>query len=102
MSTDELVAERKRKISELAALGVPAANVDFSPDHSMEKARWALTAWEADRPEAQPDAPEELGPEVQVAGRLMQYRLQGKSCFCHVEDESGRMQAWFKVDALDE
>jgi lysyl-tRNA synthetase class 2 len=102
MSTDELVAERKRKIAELAELGVPAANVDFSPDHSMEKARWALTAWEADRPEAERDAAEELGPEVAVAGRLMQYRLQGKSCFCHVEDESGRMQAWFKVDALDE
>ena len=102
MSTDELVAERKRKIAELAELGVPAANVDFHPDHSMEKARWALTAWEADRPEPAPDAPEELGPEVRVAGRLMQYRLQGKSCFCHLEDESGRMQSWFKVDALDE
>ena len=101
MPEDHLIAERRRKVEELAALGVPAYNVDFRPDHSLEQARAALVGWEAERKQAgdavADDAETAEGPPVTVAGRVMQYRLQGKSCFVHLEDESGRMQAWFRV-----
>jgi lysyl-tRNA synthetase class 2 len=97
MPDDPLMAERRRKADALAALGLPVYNVDFRPDHTLEEARRELLAWEGTRPAA--DAP---GPPVVVAGRLMLHRLQGRSVFSHLEDESGRMQVWFREDRLGE
>ncbi len=96
MPDDPLTAERRRKAEALAALGLPVYNVDFRPDHSLEEARQALVAWEATGP-----SPESAGPPVVVAGRLMLHRLQGRSVFSHLEDESGRMQVWFREDHLE-
>jgi lysyl-tRNA synthetase class 2 len=96
MPDDPLMAERRRKAEALAALGLPVYNVDFRPDHSLEEARSALAAWEAGGP-----APDSPGPPVAVAGRLMLHRIQGRSVFSHLEDESGRMQVWFRQDRLD-
>jgi lysyl-tRNA synthetase class 2 len=97
MPDDPLMAERRRKVDALAALGLPVYNVDFRPDHSLEEAGRALVAWEETSPPA--DSP---GPPVAVAGRLMLHRIQGKSVFSHLEDEGGRMQVWFKQDRLGE
>jgi lysyl-tRNA synthetase class 2 len=94
---DPFTAERRRKAGALAALGMAPYNVDFRPDHEMEEARRHLEEWEA--------APHEEGaegPTVAVAGRLMLHRLQGRSCFSDLEDESGRMQVWFRADRLGE
>jgi lysyl-tRNA synthetase class 2 len=101
MPEDQLFAERRRKVEELARLGVPAYNVDFRPDHSLERARLELARWEEQPAEDEPSAEGE-GPAVAVAGRVMQFRLQGKSCFSHIEDESGRMQVWFRLDRVGE
>ena len=49
MPADDLYAERRRKIDELAALGVAAHNVDFSPTVTLDGARQLLTGFEADR-----------------------------------------------------
>src|SRR5581483_11395311 len=57
-------------------------------------------AWERER--GATDGEHVEGPEVAIAGRLMQVRMQGKSCFAHIEDESARLQVWFKADALGE
>ncbi|MGC8461836.1 MAG: lysine--tRNA ligase [Candidatus Dormibacteria bacterium] len=42
------------------------------------------------------------GEELTVAGRVMQLRDQGKSCFIHLEDFSDRLQVWFRKDLLGE
>ncbi len=42
----------------------------------------------------------EAGPEVRVAGRLATFRDQGKTRFAHLEDASGRIQLYFRRDAL--
>jgi lysyl-tRNA synthetase class 2 len=42
----------------------------------------------------------ETGPEVRVAGRLATFRDQGKTRFAHLEDASGRIQLYFRKDAL--
>ena len=97
MADDNLTALRRRKIAALAALGLPVYNVDFRPDHTMDQALRELEACEMG-PAAAGDAAE--GPAVAVAGRLMLLRLQGKSCFCHLEDETGRLQVWFRLDRL--
>ncbi len=108
MADDNLTALRRRKLDALAALGLPVYNVDFRPDHTMEQALRGLEAWEA-RPGVAPASGEDAGPgdaaegpEVAIAGRLMLQRLQGKSCFCHLEDETGRLQVWFRIDRIGE
>jgi len=46
------------------------------------------------------DAMGDDGPEVAVAGRLVAWRKQGKTAFAHLEDVSGRVQLYFRQDAL--
>jgi lysyl-tRNA synthetase, class II len=46
-------------------------------------------------------AGEALSPEpVAVAGRLMTVRAHGKSIFAHLQDESGRVQVYFRRDQM--
>ena len=44
----------------------------------------------------------EAGPRVRIAGRLASLRSQGKTAFGHVEDPTGRIQVYFRQDALAE
>lgn len=99
MPADDLTAERRRKLDELAKLGVPSYNVDFSPTESLDGARRALAAFEAASAPSTADNTAE-GPEVRVAGRVMQYRMQGKSCWVDIEAEEERLQVWLKLDRL--
>ena len=101
MPADDLIAERRRKVEELAARGIPAYGVDFSPSATTEGARGLLVQFEDEHPTADSGAPFE-GPVVAVAGRVMQLNDLGAMCYARVEDESGRMQMWFKVDRLGE
>ncbi|HEV3273466.1 MAG TPA: lysine--tRNA ligase [Candidatus Dormibacteraeota bacterium] len=96
MPSDDLFAERRRKIDELAARGIPSHGVDFTPTATTDQARHLLTAYEAEHPAADVDAPDR--PRVGVAGRIMQLRDLGGVAFAHIEDESGRLQAWFRAD----
>ena len=102
MPADDLFAERRRKLDQLAALGIASYNVDFSPSETLDGARRVLAAFEEACANAAepPDAPE--GPEVSVAGRIMQLRLQGRSCFAHIEAEDERLQVWLRLDRLGE
>ena len=100
MPADDLFAERRRKIDELAALGVPAYNVDFAPTADLDGARRLLTQFEAGNPLPAAEGGPSEGPEVRVAGRVMQYRPQGKSCFLHIEAEDERLQVWFRLDRV--
>ncbi len=40
------------------------------------------------------------GPDVRVAGRLVALRVHGKTTFAHLADQSGRIQLYFRSDAL--
>ena len=102
MAADELTAERRRKVDELTALGVASYNVDFSPTATLDEVRRRLVALEADHPAAAEGEETVDGPEVQVAGRVMQHRLQGKSCFLHLEDDGERLQVWLRLDRVGE
>jgi lysyl-tRNA synthetase class 2 len=102
MPADDLLAERRRKLDELAALGIDAYNVDFTPTESLDGARRLLAAFEAGSPAAPEGGDAAEGPEVSVAGRVMQYRMQGRSCFIHIEAEDERLQVWLRLDRLGE
>lgn len=48
------------------------------------------------------DAMGEQGPVVTTAGRVVALRSQGKTTFLHLEDQTGRIQVYFRQDALGE
>jgi lysyl-tRNA synthetase class 2 len=101
MPENDFFAERRAKLERLAALGEIPYNVDFSPDHTMAATREALLQYEAEQTgEAEHDY--EGAPGVLIAGRVMQIRLQGKSCFAHIEDQGERLQVWMRLDTLGE
>ncbi|SDG72963.1 lysyl-tRNA synthetase, class II [Selenomonas sp. WCT3] len=45
---------------------------------------------------------DEEGPEVNIAGRLMAIRGHGKASFCTLNDRTGNIQVYFKIDVLGE
>ncbi|MGA7988827.1 MAG: lysine--tRNA ligase [Candidatus Dormiibacterota bacterium] len=96
MASDDLFAERRRKVDELRERGIPSYGVDFTPTATIEGARRLLTAYEAEHPDADVDAADR--PVVAVAGRIMQLRDLGGVAFAHVEDATARMQMWFRAD----
>ena len=79
---------RREKLEQLLARGVAPFAYRFERTHSAGQAAASL-----------PDGIEE-GPAVQVAGRLVAWRGHGKTAFAHLADESGRVQLYFKKDAL--
>jgi lysyl-tRNA synthetase class 2 len=64
-------------------------------------ARASRTHTSTEAIEALRKAPEGAGaPVVTVVGRLVSSRVMGKSSFAHLEDGSGRIQLYLRLDAL--
>ncbi|HEY6379661.1 MAG TPA: amino acid--tRNA ligase-related protein, partial [Candidatus Dormibacteraeota bacterium] len=99
MSEEDLIAERRRKLDALAELGIPAHNVDFKPDVTLDEAAQLLRTAEVEAAAAGRELGD-AGPVVAVAGRLAALRDQGRSVFAHLEDEDGRLQLWLREDVL--
>jgi lysyl-tRNA synthetase, class II len=88
--SDELnfvMRARREKLEALATLGVAPFAYGFTRTHNASEALAALR-----------DADE--GPTVQIAGRIVAWRTHGKTTFAHVADQSGRIQLYFRKDAL--
>ena len=86
----ELRAVRGGKLAELRAAGWAWPN-DFRPTH---RAAELHAAHDAAAAEALPAA------ELAVAGRMMLKRVQGKTSFIQLQDESGRIQLMALREAL--
>ncbi|MGQ0714117.1 MAG: lysine--tRNA ligase [Gemmatimonadaceae bacterium] len=78
---------RREKLEALSALGVIPFAYGFDRTHSAADALAALGT-------------EEEGPPVRVAGRIVAWRAHGKTTFAHLADQSGRIQLYFRKDAL--
>jgi lysyl-tRNA synthetase class 2 len=81
---------RREKRARLDALGVRPFGYGYLRSHLAAN---ALQLWD--------DALGDQGPVVSVAGRIAALRGQGKTMFAHLEDVSGRIQLYFKRDAID-
>ena len=84
-------AARRESRAALEALGVSPFAYRFDRTHACAP---AVRLYEDDMGEH--------GPEVSVAGRIVAWRSQGKTAFGHIEDASGRIQLYFRQDALGE
>ncbi len=82
---------RRDKRDAIAALGIEPFAYGYQRSHTAAE---ALAAYD--------DAMGDDGPEVAVAGRIAALRSQGKTAFAHLEDASGRIQGYFRRDALAE
>jgi lysyl-tRNA synthetase, class II len=81
---------RREKLDAMLAAGVAPYAYSFDRLHTAAAAL-ALGA---------PLAGEAHGETVRVAGRLISWRGAGKTAFAHVADATGRIQLYFRKDAL--
>lgn len=83
---DDLRESRAHKLEQLEALGLPYFPTRYGPTRSSAEIKRDFEALE--------------GSRVRVAGRVMLERLMGKAAFAHIQDASGQIQLYFKVDVL--
>jgi lysyl-tRNA synthetase, class II len=85
---DYIIAARREKLAALRARGIEPYAYDFDRTHHAADAKRALL-----------EGMEE-GPPVRVAGRIVSWRAHGRTAFAHLADASGRIQLYFRRDAL--
>lgn len=94
-SESDQIAQRKKKLEQIAALGYSTYPSKFE---------WNTTATEilaryGDRAREQLEA-ERI--DVRISGRLMTIRGHGKACFAHLGDGATRLQIYVRLDAVGE
>jgi lysyl-tRNA synthetase, class II len=82
-------AARRDKRAALEALGIRPFAYRYQRSHTAAQAL-----------ESYQDSMKENGPSVAIAGRIVSWRPKGKVVFGHLEDASGRIQAYFRQDEL--
>jgi len=93
---NKLEQERLQKIQEIEARGVEPYPRRVQRTHTAAQ---AIAAYEALEP-AGLETAEAL--EVTVTGRIRRVNIKGKLSFLHIEDESGRVQLFLRVNDMDE
>jgi lysyl-tRNA synthetase class 2 len=91
MSLHELMRQREEKLAQWRALGVEPYAYRCEPTHHAAE----ILAWGG-------AVTQEPGQRVRVAGRIVALRGHGKAGFVHLLDGSGRLQLYFRADALGE
>lgn len=100
MNFTDLEKIRVEKVQRMRANGIEPYPTRANPTHTIAEAIQALEAAEAD-PSA--DASADPTPaQVTVAGRLRSMRSMGKLIFAHIEDGTGRIQLFLRVNELGE
>ena len=88
-----LFALRKQKLSQIAALGQPAYPNQFLASHTIPELRAAFDLATAEELEAKRTT-------VQIAGRVMAIRAQGKAGFAQLQQGGQRLQIYVRRDAV--
>jgi lysyl-tRNA synthetase class 2 len=96
---NDLEKIRLRKLDLLRAAGMQPYPSRAARTHTTAQALAADAAQRQAQPGLDPHVP--LG-DYTVAGRLRSIRLMGKTAFAHLEDGAGRLQLYFRADALGE
>ena len=84
---NEIIAIRHQKLADLKSEGKdPFAEVSYGVTAHAEDIFGDYAAYEE--------------KEVSLAGRLMSKRVMGKAAFAHIQDGTGLIQLYFRIDAL--
>lgn len=85
---NELMAVRRQKLQDLAAMGIDPFGEKFERTHTAQEIV---------------DRFEELEEqETAICGRIMSMRTHGKASFADLMDHTGRIQLYFRVNTLGE
>ncbi|MBK8020334.1 MAG: lysine--tRNA ligase [Chloroflexi bacterium] len=95
---NKLEQERLEKLSELEARGVKAYPARVERTHRCADAIQAYRDYAEANPE---DDPATTPVSVTVTGRIRRQNIKGKVSFMHIEDESGRVQLFLRVNDMD-
>ena len=93
LSEQEII--RRNKMNDLKEKGIDPFGQKFERNACAESIRSTY----ADKTK---EELEELNIEVSLAGRIMTKRRQGKIGFMHIQDRSGQIQIFLKMDLLGE
>lgn len=91
ISHDQL-AVRRQKLADLREKGVDPFRTEFQPSHFAAEAKAAFVEG------AEPDDQ----PTVKVAGRLITIRKMGKAQFVKIQDQTGVIQLYVRLDGIGE
>ena len=91
----EQVAQRRAKLDELVALGVPPYPVRF--ERSATISHIVATYGETEGPALEDDR-----PEATLAGRILSIRSFGKANFLMISDGLNRLQVYVRADSMSE
>lgn len=91
-NSHDLYAVRLQKLEELCALGRNPFAANCEQTHTSAE---AVALY-------QDEAPEEAQPRVQVAGRIVVFRVMGKASFIKLQDRDGQIQCYVTRDELPE
>ena len=89
---NEMMKVRREKMEEFRAMGVPPFGHRYEVTDYAAPIKEKYAHLEGD----------EEGDEVRIAGRLMAIRGHGKASFCTLNDRTGNIQVYFKIDVLGE
>ena len=90
----EQTAQRKAKLAELTALGLPAYPNQFDRTHDVSTVVASFG-------ERTGEELESARPEVCVAGRVLGMRTFGKANFLELSDGRTRLQVYVRADSVD-
>jgi lysyl-tRNA synthetase, class II len=92
---DKIYSERIEKLEKIEALGQPSYPYKFDVSHTIGQILAQYSGKLGDELAAQK-------VEVQVAGRIMSLRGQGKAGFAHLQQGGERLQIYVKLDFVGE
>jgi lysyl-tRNA synthetase class 2 len=92
--TSTFMRERLQKLDELVREGIDPFPSTFRVSHPVGD----LTASYGSAAEAQLSG----APEVAVAGRILSLRGHGKASFAHIQDRTGKIQIYVRLDGVGE
>jgi lysyl-tRNA synthetase class 2 len=95
---NDLEQQRLDKLDRIRERGIDPYPARIERTHTIAQAIAAFEAAEAEAPEG--EDPERV--EVTVCGRLIAHRPQGKSSWGDIEDGTGRVQIWLRVNLVGE
>ena len=95
---NHVIAERREKLKALRASS--AGGIAFPNDYRPEHFAADLHAAQGAKSKEEFDSVAHI--EVKVAGRIMLKRLMGKAAFATIQDASGRIQLYIKLDEVGE
>lgn len=81
---------RKEELEYLESIGINPFPYEFNKTHSAIE---ILSNFKDDNPSE--------FSKVSVAGRIMTFRRMGKATFCDIQDETGRIQVYFRKNDLE-